>query len=190
MAAAVLVVMAAGCGSSSRRADPAATTVTTVASMDAPVAADALPGMTPAPAPFTGFDQVKVTIVTADGHVSTPCMLVARTGPTRDRGLMAVTDTSLAGHAGMLFAFPADVTGTFWMKDTLIPLSVVFLDAHGGRISSADMVPCPATVTNCPLYPATAPYRSAIEVPVGQLGSLGLDATDRPKVTVGGRCTT
>ncbi len=102
---------------------------------------------------------------------------------------MAVTDPKLAGYAGMIFAFDGDVTGTFWMKDTLIPLSVIFLDDHGRRISSADMAPCPTSTANCPLYPATAPYRWAIEVPLGQLAALGLGASDQPKVTIGGACT-
>jgi uncharacterized membrane protein (UPF0127 family) len=154
------------------------------------VAAAELPGLSPAGPPFGAFDQVRVTIVAANGDTYRPCLLVARTAAARDQGLMGVRNPSLAGHAGMLFAFAGDVTGTFWMKDTVMALSVVFLDAHGQRISSSDMVPCPTSVTNCPLYPATAPYRWAIEMPLGQPTSMGLGPYDHPKVTVGGRCST
>ena len=186
----MLLALATGCGSTGSGAQPGSTTAATAGSMDGPVAASQIPGLAPAAAPFDAFEQVKATVVTADGRTSTPCLLVARTAATRDRGLMGVTDPKLAGYAGMVFAFDGDVTGTFWMKDTVIALSVVFLDDHGHRISSSDMVPCPTSTAQCPLYPATAPYRWAIEVPLGQLGGLGLTAADRPKVTVGGACST
>ena len=185
-----LLVLATGCGSTGSGAQPGLTTPTTAGSMDGAVAASQIPGLAPAAAPFGAFEQVKVTVVTADGRTYTPCLLVARTAASRDRGLMGVTDPKLAGYAGMVFAFDGDVTGTFWMKDTVIALSVVFLDDHGRRISSSDMVPCPTSTAQCPLYPATAPYRWAIEVPLGQVGGLGLTAADRPKVTVGGACST
>ncbi len=189
---ALVLALATGCASSGSSASPDGPGLTTAVtgSMDAPVPAGRIPGLTPAPAPFQAFEQVKVTVVTADGHTHSPCMLVARTGPARDQGLMGVTDPKLAGHAGMVFAFDGDVTGTFWMKDTVIPLSVVFLDRSGHRISSSDMVPCPTSTAHCPLYPAAAPYRWAIEVPAGQLGGLGLAASDHPEVTVGGACPT
>ncbi len=189
---AVVLASALGCSSTGSATAPGVTVAAAAAagSMDGTVAANRIPGLARASAPFGQFEQVKVTVVTADGRTYTPCLLVARTGATRDRGLMGVSDPKLAGYAGMVFAFDGDVTGTFWMKDTLIPLSVVFLDDHSRRISSSDMVPCPPSTTNCPLYPATAPYRWAIEVPVGQLGTLGLGASDQPKVTVGGACTT
>jgi len=41
---------------------------------------------------------------------------------------MGVTDPSLDGIAGMLFVFDDDTTTGFWMKDTLIPLSIAFAD--------------------------------------------------------------
>jgi uncharacterized protein len=178
--AALAAGLLAACGSGSAAVKP----------MAQPVPSGQIRGLAPAKPPFASFEQVEVTIVSADGTTRTPCMLVARTGSSRDRGLMDVTDPKLAGYAGMVFAFDTDVTGTFWMRDTLIPLSVVFLDRSGDRISSADMTPCPTTTADCPLYPASAPYRWAIEVPAGGLAGLGLAPADRPRVTVGGACRT
>jgi uncharacterized protein len=54
---------------------------------------------------------------------------VARTEAQREHGLM--DRTSLAPHAGMIFVFPADGPIDFWMKDTLIPLDMVFIGADG-----------------------------------------------------------
>jgi uncharacterized protein len=54
---------------------------------------------------------------------------VARTEAQREYGLM--NRTSLAPHAGMIFVFPFDGPIDFWMKDTLIPLDMIFIAADG-----------------------------------------------------------
>ena len=104
------------------------------------------------------------------------CVLLAQTPDERRRGLMDVTD--LEGYAGMLFAYPDDVSGGFWMFDTPMPLSIAYLDGDGRIVSSTDMAPCEASA-DCPSYPPEGPYRFALEVPQGELDDLGLtgDAT-------------
>ncbi|MBK9179941.1 MAG: DUF192 domain-containing protein [Acidimicrobiales bacterium] len=82
---------------------------------------------------------------------------------------MGVTD--LGEWGGMLFSFPEDVSGGFWMKDTPLPLSIAFFDASGRFVSATDMPTCPDG--DCPLHGAAAPYRLALEVPDGGLGPLG-----------------
>ena len=79
----------------------------------------------------------------------------------------------LAGYAGMLFEWSSPTTDEFYMKNTLIPLSIAWFDQSGRFVSAADMPPCPA-VTACPLYPAAAPYTIALEVPQGGLRQLGI----------------
>ncbi len=49
---------------------------------------------------------------------------------------------SLPRDAGMAFLFSADTRGRFWMKDTLIPLSVAFWDRRGRIVRILDMAPC------------------------------------------------
>ena len=87
--------------------------------------------------------------------------------------------TDLAGYDGMLFQFPAATTTQFYMKDTLISLSIACFDASGQFVSATDMTPC-GTAAVCPLYRATGPYTVAIEVPHGQLGQLGVGAGSVP----------
>ena len=87
---------------------------------------------------------------------------------------MGVTDAGLGGYDGMIFVFDADTTSAFWMKDTLIPLSIAFADDGGSVVSTADMVPCPADGSGCPLTRASGPYRYAVEAASGALPSLGL----------------
>lgn len=116
--------------------------------------------------PFGDFGEVVVAI-DGDQH----CLLLAETPEERARGLMEVTD--FAGYPGMLFAFPADSEGGFWMRNTPTPLSIAYLDASGAIVSTADMAPCD-DVPTCPSYPASGPYRTTVEVPQGELGALGL----------------
>jgi uncharacterized membrane protein (UPF0127 family) len=113
-------------------------------------------------------------------------MLLSRSEATRAQGLMHVRPGALAPYAGMVFAFDEDVTGSFTMSNTVMPLDIVFLDASGGVVSSRLMTPCRPGRLDCPTYPASRPYRSAIEVPAGHLAPLGLDV--RAKVSVGGSC--
>ena len=54
---------------------------------------------------------------------------VARTESQRERGLMSVTH--LPVHTGMIFVFDSDALVAFWMKDTLIPLDMVFVGSDG-----------------------------------------------------------
>ena len=80
----------------------------------------------------------------------------------------------------MVFLWALDTTATFGMKDTLLPLSIAWIDSVGAFVSSADMDPCPAGMTNCPLFPAARPYRMAIEMAQGRLQDWGIG----PDVTV------
>ena len=117
------------------------------------------------PAPFS------VVEITTPGGEAT--VLLADTGAERSQGLMGKED--LGGYDGMLFTFPSDSQGGFWMKDTLIPLSIAFFDSSGKVVDFFDMEPCPAGTTACPSYEPDSPYRSAIEVPKGDLPRWQLD---------------
>jgi uncharacterized membrane protein (UPF0127 family) len=118
-----------------------------------------------------GFDTISVTITEPDGEERSMCLYLADTPELRSRGLMGVTD--LGGRDGMLFRYDAPHDGRFWMKDTLLPLSIAFYAEGGAFVSGTDMDPCPPG-TDCPFHTADGPYTAAIEVPQGALGDLGL----------------
>lgn len=113
-------------------------------------------------------------------------MWLADTAELRARGLMGVTDPGLGGPTGMVFAFPGDTTGGFWMKDTVMPLSIAWYPVEGPRVSAADMVPCPAGTESCPVFAAGGSYRYAVEVAQGMLTGLGL--VEGSSIALGDAC--
>jgi uncharacterized membrane protein (UPF0127 family) len=124
---------------------------------------------------------VVIQVTQPDGTKKSYCVWLATTDAERERGLMQVT--GLGGAAGMLFRFGSDQSAAFWMKDTLIPLSIAFFRQGGPFVSATDMEPCPPTAPGCPTYPADAPYADAIEVPKGNLPALGIGPSSRLTVT-------
>lgn len=124
-------------------------------------------------APVEGFDEIgfRIERATASEPADERCALLARTDVQRAQGLMGRRD--LSGYDGMLFDFGEPTTGTFWMKDTPMPLSIAWFDASGNFVSTTDMEPC-LNRSECPTYAATGPYRYALEVPKGGLAGLGI----------------
>lgn len=121
-----------------------------------------------------GFGRVMAEVTTDDGDHRTFCLWVAADDEARARGLQGVT--SLGECPGMAFVYAEPVEHRFWMRDTLIPLTITFWDADGRLVSSADMEPCPAAAPECPLTAPAASYQVAVEVPQGEAAGLGLVA--------------
>ena len=84
--------------------------------------------------------------------------------------------TSVPGGYGMLFVFPKDDRYGFWMKDTLVPLDMFWLDAQGHVVSIAEDV-SPASFPNV-FYPS-APARYVLETAAGFAAAHGI-ATGTP----------
>jgi uncharacterized membrane protein (UPF0127 family) len=100
---------------------------------------------------------------------------IAETEPQRQRGLARRTE--LQEDAGMIFIWPEDTTGGFWMKDTPLRLTVAFISAQGEILTMLDMEPC--TADPCPVYDPRVTYRMALEVRQGALDRLGARVGDR-----------
>jgi uncharacterized membrane protein (UPF0127 family) len=100
---------------------------------------------------------------------------VAADPAARARGLMG--RTSVPPGSGMVFLYPVDVRESFWMKDTLVPLSIAFVAADGRVVSVAEMTPC--TADPCQTYAPAGPYRYAVELAAGAFPAAGVGAGDR-----------
>jgi uncharacterized membrane protein (UPF0127 family) len=100
---------------------------------------------------------------------------VARTLEERQRGLMF--RTYLPENHGMLFIQPEVAPATFWMKNTYIPLDILYFDADGRLLEThADVPPC--TTPKCPIYSSTEPVKYILELNAGTASRLGFKPGD------------
>jgi uncharacterized membrane protein (UPF0127 family) len=100
---------------------------------------------------------------------------VAADDAARARGLMH--RRSLGANAGMLFIFEQSSIHCMWMKNTLIPLSVAFVDEQGVIANIADMTPH-SEQSHC----AARPARYALEMNRGWFAAKGI----KPGMRLGG----
>jgi uncharacterized protein len=120
------------------------------------------------------WPATRVTVESDEGAHEVLARIAAEPADRR-QGLMGVEH--LPDDAGMLFAFPDDRDGGFWMKNTLVPLDIAFADASGTIVAIERMVPCDEDP--CPTYEPGTEYRVALEVPGGWLGERGVEVGDR-----------
>ena len=81
---------------------------------------------------------------------------------------------SLPDNRGMLFIFDQPRRPSFWMKNTLIPLDLVFLDATGAVADVIAEVP-PCVAEPCPTYPSSSPVLAVLEVNAGSAAEHGVE---------------
>jgi uncharacterized protein len=103
---------------------------------------------------LTSFDGAKTAQVTVE---------VADDADSRELGLMH--RKTLEENKGMFFAFPTPQILQFWMKDTLMPLEILFFDEKGEFVNMILMEPC--SKNPCPIYKSAALAKYALEVAPG-----------------------
>jgi len=99
---------------------------------------------------------------------------IARTPEDRSRGLMH--RKSLNDGDGMLFVFERDEVLSFWMKNTIIPLSIAFIASDGRITEIRDMMPNDLNPVK-----SSRSVRYALEVPQGWFGRAGVRPGDTVK---------
>jgi uncharacterized membrane protein (UPF0127 family) len=125
------------------------------------------------------FQRGTLTISTPDARVHRFKIWFATTEPERERGLMFVRD--MPADAGMLFQYEDARTISMWMKNTFIPLDMVFMDGAGRVVDvAADAKP-----QSLDIIASHVPATSVLELNAGTAQRLGI----RPgaRVTIGDR---
>ncbi|MDR2500524.1 MAG: DUF192 domain-containing protein [Treponema sp.] len=117
------------------------------------------------------LEILAITIETARGAVIPLKVEAARTQAERNRGLMR--RPSLAAGEGMLFVFDRDQVLHFWMKNTVIPLSIAFISSAGEVLEIRDMAPLDLTGVT-----SSRSARYALEVPQGWFSQAGIAPGD------------
>ena len=104
-----------------------------------------------------GASERATAVLRLDGVLFRPEL--AKTSAQRSVGLM---NRRQAPQDGMLFVFPEPTQGGFWMKNTLVPLTIVFFDSAGKRVRKLSMTPC--REDPCRIYDPGRSYRFALEL--------------------------
>lgn len=109
-------------------------------------------------------------------HGQTFSVELATTDAARQHGLM--DRTKLAADHGMLFVFAASAPQAFWMKNTLIPLDILYFDDSRKLVSmQLDVPPCKADP--CPIYPSHGAARYVLELAAGTVRRIGAKVGDQ-----------
>jgi uncharacterized protein len=112
--------------------------------------------------------------VTTDSGTATLRVELAADGRARTIGLM--NRPHLASDAGMVFLFRRPVSSSFWMKNTLIPLSIAFWDQSGRILKILEMTPCRADP--CRFYSPEVTFVGAVEANRGWFADHGVRPGD------------
>lgn len=131
--------------------------------------------------PSADLPSARASFTTDRADVRTGSLFVADSSEERARGLMGVDH--LAADGGMVFVFDGEEAGSFWMKDTLIPLSIGFWGADGRLVDILEMEPC--TADPCPRYAPRAPYTHALEMNAHWYQDRGIEIGDRVELIIG-----
>jgi uncharacterized membrane protein (UPF0127 family) len=97
---------------------------------------------------------------------------VADDDAERARGLMF--RDAMAANAGMLFIHAYEEPQAYWMKNTRIPLDILYFDRQLRLVSQQRDVPPCSLGDRCPSYPSQAPAIYVLELNAGQAARLKL----------------
>ena len=119
------------------------------------------------------FDTGVVRLDRGDGGILTFSVEIARTPQQWTFGLMHLT--AMPDGQGMLFVFPGMAPRSFWMKNTLIPLDILFFDRGGGFVSAAQN----AVPHSLESRLSAGPARYVLEINGGLMEKLGIGEATR-----------
>jgi hypothetical protein len=106
---------------------------------------------------------------------------LAKTDAEREKGLM--NRTELDKNKGMLFIFDKEGIYPFWMKNTLIPLDMIWIDGSGKVVFIAQNVqPCKTLI--CPVTVPSASAKYVLEINAGISKEFGIKTGDEVKLNI------
>lgn len=123
--------------------------------------------------PFSSFSSL---IIKHSDHKTTSFLVeLADSDAERSQGLMC--REAMADNKGMLFAFPDNAERSFWMKNTIIPLDIIYVDAKG-KIVSIQKNAVPYDRTPLPSYGKAV---AVLEINAGLSDRLHIKVGDKIK---------
>jgi uncharacterized membrane protein (UPF0127 family) len=122
--------------------------------------------------PALALPVENITVDTAKGHTVFK-VEIAADHASQEKGLMY--RKKMAANAGMIFDFDQDVMTSFWMKNTILPLDIIFIRSDGVVSSvAANAVPMSETP-----IPSSEPVRAVLELNAGRAAQIGMKPGDK-----------
>jgi len=104
---------------------------------------------------------------------------IAATEQEKQEGLMF--RESLPADQGMLFVFNQANLHSFWMKDTYLPLDIIWINNQHRVVHIEKAVPCPEK-DNCPLYQSNTPAKYVLEANAGFIQANEIKIGDKVEI--------
>ncbi len=123
--------------------------------------------------PLSAFAQSVLSIKTSAGNVHQFNVWIADRASRQEQGLMFVRQ--LEAHRGMLFVYPRDRQLSMWMKNTLIPLDMLFIRADG----TISHIAARTTPQSLQIISSPQPVRAVLELEGGAAELLGIQPGDK-----------
>ncbi len=120
-------------------------------------------------------NRLTVTVLAGDSGSLRHRFSVEIADDSQERALGLMYRQKLGKDKGMLFLFPTLVNGPFWMKNTLIPLDILFIGEDRKIVTIVEMA-VPQTETP---RQSQGPYRYVLEIEGGRAKELGIQTGDR-----------
>ncbi|MEH6790362.1 DUF192 domain-containing protein [Parasphingorhabdus sp.] len=118
-----------------------------------------------------GLEQVRLRVRTAE---ATHAFVVEVAASVAEQAQGLMFRTELAPDRGMIFPFPQDRMASFWMKNTVIPLDIIFIRRDGTIESiAANTIPYSLAPVR-----SNEPVATVLEIAAGRAAELGLQAGD------------
>ncbi len=134
--------------------------------------APAAAATTPVRHPVSGLTVIPLTVTSGTKRHAFK-VEVADTAQAQERGLMFRTE--LGPNEGMVFPYAAPQMLSFWMKNTPLPLDIIFVGSDGRIINVAAMT----TPYSLDSVPSVGPAVAVLEIPGGRAAELGIATGDR-----------
>lgn len=130
---------------------------------------------------YYALPRIPLAIEKQDGQKVDFMVEVASTKEEKEQGLMF--REKLPEKDGMLFLFETEKPLTFWMKNTLIPLDIIFINENLEIVDIATNFP-PCETENCVIYQSNKPAQYALEINGGLTEKLGIKINDKIHFTL------
>jgi len=125
---------------------------------------------------FTILNRAPTLTISSSSGEHVFSVEVADNLASQSKGLMF--RKSLRESRGMLFVWKDEQTRSFWMKNTLIPLDMIFIDSNWTVVEiNKNAVPCEET--ECSVYDSRIPAQYVLEINGGLGDGLGINVGDR-----------